>query len=556
MQANKKVRTNNNYSRAVIRGNEVSLMNDVVALDLTNNSSLDELNNLPMLTFAKLVNTQIGTIYRCNSMSHLIIRTNPNIEKILNLPALKELYCDNCDLLSQICLQNVKKVHVFNSFLEKLKVLSAQSIFLNNCQRLPMLKLGLHLQELRLHNCNALVDLMNIAIPPLKLLEIINCAHINLKNEMLKADSIIIKHCVNLICVGVSLKAEKLIIDSCDSVAMLRNTYATDCEISRCNSLKQLNNSTFRHLKIAYCGNISLIETNKIDNLVVEWCNSLNRIFVGTTTMSIQIVECITLSQIITNPTSYGAVCSHNLTIRGKNCITSLSNAFLRYLTIENCPNIEYIEAIQGLSKLNIFNCNELIKISNSIVTDSVSVKNCRKLMTIIDIVCTKNVKLINLPKLTSALFIFSPIVSLTINNCWKIVCKFIGTHMKILTLIDTGLVSIVDLNPASIVKINNSKYLENVNRPNATDAIAAIDRRNRSINSIVRLIRRFMTNNIKTYIRNLDIANASCAICFESISANDRFISKCFHLFHEKCILQWLKYKNICPTCNKYGIV
>lgn len=41
------------------------------------------------------------------------------------------------------------------------------------------------------------------------------------------------------------------------------------------------------------------------------------------------------------------------------------------------------------------------------------------------------------------------------------------------------------------------------------------------------------------------------CSICLEKLNINKVIKLKCNHLFHEKCIQQWLSIKNICPLCN-----
>ncbi|KDP34671.1 hypothetical protein JCGZ_11019 [Jatropha curcas] len=43
------------------------------------------------------------------------------------------------------------------------------------------------------------------------------------------------------------------------------------------------------------------------------------------------------------------------------------------------------------------------------------------------------------------------------------------------------------------------------------------------------------------------------CAICLENLSGAVKVTElNCSHLFHEKCIFQWLGYKNSCPLCRK----
>ena len=43
------------------------------------------------------------------------------------------------------------------------------------------------------------------------------------------------------------------------------------------------------------------------------------------------------------------------------------------------------------------------------------------------------------------------------------------------------------------------------------------------------------------------------CAICMEEYKGRDIIKSfyKCNHIFHKKCLLNWLKKNNKCPICN-----
>lgn len=41
------------------------------------------------------------------------------------------------------------------------------------------------------------------------------------------------------------------------------------------------------------------------------------------------------------------------------------------------------------------------------------------------------------------------------------------------------------------------------------------------------------------------------CSICTHSVATGKVVITKCSHLFHEQCILKWLKKSSICPICR-----
>ena len=58
---------------------------------------------------------------------------------------------------------------------------------------------------------------------------------------------------------------------------------------------------------------------------------------------------------------------------------------------------------------------------------------------------------------------------------------------------------------------------------------------------------------NIKTLRKDSGISDDnSCAICKDNFEINQNLIYlPCKHLFHDECILPWLKERNSCPTCR-----
>lgn len=45
-----------------------------------------------------------------------------------------------------------------------------------------------------------------------------------------------------------------------------------------------------------------------------------------------------------------------------------------------------------------------------------------------------------------------------------------------------------------------------------------------------------------------------SCPICCTEFSTGETAVAlSCKHLYHEECIMEWLKAENTCPICKKY---
>ena len=48
--------------------------------------------------------------------------------------------------------------------------------------------------------------------------------------------------------------------------------------------------------------------------------------------------------------------------------------------------------------------------------------------------------------------------------------------------------------------------------------------------------------------------AKLSCTICQSDVTRGEKVkkLPKCSHMYHEGCIVEWLKQKKVCPVCMK----
>ena len=109
-------------------------------------------------------------------------------------------------------------------------------------------------------------------------------------------------------------------------------------------------------------------------------------------------------------------------------------------------------------------------------------------------------------------------------------------------------------------MKMNKLDQLYNNSFDNAKDNVNNIEEiiRDIKINKVnpVNLIGLNRLNRvIKNYIFTKDKKNKKdkkCCICLENISKHDNImLYPCFHIFHRKCILEWIKIKSSCPMCK-----
>ena len=87
------------------------------------------------------------------------------------------------------------------------------------------------------------------------------------------------------------------------------------------------------------------------------------------------------------------------------------------------------------------------------------------------------------------------------------------------------------------------------------------MERRNRILEESLRRMNISHGNNLNNYsnlieskiiVSKLNEENKKCVICYEDFVDNDNAIYlPCFHVFHSKCIKEWLNTKDICPLCK-----
>ncbi len=54
----------------------------------------------------------------------------------------------------------------------------------------------------------------------------------------------------------------------------------------------------------------------------------------------------------------------------------------------------------------------------------------------------------------------------------------------------------------------------------------------------------------VKVNFKNIEYDDL-CSICLSNFDGKDIKILKCNHYFHNDCIVEWLKVKQLCPNCK-----
>ena len=61
------------------------------------------------------------------------------------------------------------------------------------------------------------------------------------------------------------------------------------------------------------------------------------------------------------------------------------------------------------------------------------------------------------------------------------------------------------------------------------------------------------MTEQKYSTVKIKEKRKQQCSICLDKFSCNEivYFLGKCKHIYHKKCLDEWVKYKPECPACR-----
>lgn len=537
--------------------NATSVDSTVVSLTIESNKVIRSLDSLGNLLSLKLRNTWVSSISKCDILAQLIILSNDKIKMIEDLPRLQQLECRNCSSLRKIVAPKVEDVKIIECNIQRLSVSMATSIILRECHSLHNLYLGRFLRYLEISNCVYLDSLINLSHLELDTLHLSNCPFLSLNDTRIKAKFMILYRCNKIEKIEKGIESDRLIIDACVNLTNITNMQVGLCEISRCSALRTVTGNAIKICQVEYCNLLVLFDTTNICQLTLQYCSNIIRMSLSPQINLISIIECASLRYIRTQLTEQDESIRQSLMIKGKTAITKLQDLCLSSVTLRSCTKIKEIQTLQGIDELTIEDCEDLESICNFIVSNSFYVKNCHSLTRISDIVAPKSIIMLNLGDLETAHFLFAPITLLNIDGCESIKsCKIDGKWLESLTLIDTGIIDIRNLNPTSAVMVNNSKYLKDDESDYAFSLAANLNERSLAIYKIVSKIRRHCIRKMRNRIMDA-IRDNECSICLQHIECQSKFITRCFHSFHLDCIYTWCsKYANNCPMCKQVNVI
>lgn len=570
MFASKRTKINQSRTTIVVNGpfQVDELGPSVVSLVIKTNKNLNVLKGLQTLTYLKLDNTHVYTIIDLPLLSVLNIEHNRKIKQIERLNNLFELRCNDCPLLRNVELSNANQVVIENCLnLEKLKLPKVETLRLTNCKNLKTIKIGPYIKTLELCNCPSIVslDFLNIEGTDMDLLEVNACDGLTKINNIIDCSKISITNCNQIIKVRNLTNIDLLVLDNCKKLSRIEDLYeVSKCSISRCESIYSIEDLELNEFEIEYCPKICRIKKIIAMTMKIRYCHYLDTLSIDDYTKNLFIEECHILSNIKFKHETSERCNKLNLTLKGQIAIEEISQWYISELTIIDNPILRQLNAVYNLNKLAIHSCSNLRVVANMIILNLLEITNCNRLTDIENIMFVDTIKIIDIPKLTHiGINCCSPSL-IHVEDCHLLKLTIFGEHLKHLTLINTDIILLIDLNPCAIIKTLNSGYFPDLETnliiwhkdKIIAEAISLINFDCRQKLMMKRIINSIRLHMVKKYYHKLQevFQNPYCTICMDDIE-DEMFVSKCFHTFHESCIRLWVLEKNKCPLCNQTSI-
>ncbi len=574
MFACKKTKINSTRTSVVISG-EIpleSISTTAVSMIIGSNKTLKVLEDLPELTYLKLKNTSVHSIADCQSLSILTVEDNKKLECIEHLDNLFELTGTQCTKLRNINLNNLNEVALKDC--TQLRTLVAPNIeimSLIRCTKIKFPKIGSMLKTIKLHSCHSIKTLEFLQIPNLHLdhLEVNNCSNISEISGIKNCKSIVVQDCSSIQKIHSLSKIGSITIDKCPELMYINHLTKTKyCSISRCDNINVLYRvQVLTSMLVEYCPKLDAIDHIISPELIVRYCSRLARLYVNKKTTQLFLEECSMLDYIKFDPESKKKLVASKLSIvlKGIFAFSSISAWNAISLTIIDNPNLLKIDTVYDLKSLSVHSCSNIYSIKNMIIESAIDISDCSSLEEIDNIMGPETINLSNLEYLSYLGIDMTSPKHIYIENAPYLKTNLDGSNLNNLTLLNTDMILISNISPYSTIRTLNSGYLPDLETDLSVHIgfketleakqLIEFDAYQRML--ITRIVDNIRIHQVKKYRGRIQLALTDnyCTICMDSIDKKERFVSKCFHIFHINCISSWVAEKNTCPLCAEKSI-
>ena len=540
--------------------------NDITTLTIHENTNLKKIANYKYLSVLKLVKTNIENIEACPNLHILSILDNDNFKR-LELPTVREISIRNANQLESVSMATAEIVNFSgNPILNRMAMPSVRVLSISNTNFTDY-NLDLDsmpkLQILRLETIIGLDIHKFICGSFLECINITNCNVLSLSGlEMCRR--VVIENCYQLHTIDGLRHVSSLTIDNCSELKAIYNcSDIQKATISKCNKLKAIADVEIDILNIEYCFGITSINSIQAKTLNVSFCPRILNIKVNPDTENLNIESCGILDSIDFICETAFCYSKLKIWISGDNMIENIKEWFVSRLTISDNHVLESIANVYNMKELSLINCHELVSISETFILESLYVVNCASLESISNVYGFSKLDIINCDYISDMDIQYSKLRSLTVQECPLLHIHCSGKLLEELTLVDTGVVTVRDLNETASIHIRDVPLIPNlISKQNRVghlineETIKFIKHMGDMIKSAKLISHQLHSLYLrKKYRKFISMKESNrlvdCVICQEEITVGSAVFTQCDHMYHADCLNQWTRTRRVCPLCN-----
>ena len=538
----------------------------VTSITLKQNTSIKDISNYKYLSILNLFDTKVDSITSCPVLHNLNITENAEL-KCLSLSSIQEF---NINYASKVHTIDLESAHiVYINKLPVLKVLNLPNVHILNISNVnihrnvlsfkPMAKLKI----LRLDNIVGMEGQDAIWRNNIDRLYINNCDIVTLSNVEGYRE-LVIRNCSQLQKVDSISRIDNIVIENCSSLKTIENcSDIITMNISKCNKFNDVSDIDLESLNIEYCFGLLHLESILVETLDVGFCPRIQNINVNPEMKYLVISNCSMLDSLLFECNSAFCYSTLKISLIGDNMIENIDEWYVSSLTVSDNRCLERISNIYNLTELSLVDCYELVTLSDTFIVDSLYTSNCPILESITNVYGYHNLDIIGCQDLIEMDVNHSKLLSLTIQECPQLNLHVNGQFLEQLTLIDTGFITIKDLDVAANIRTLRATMLPDLcSKPNRVGSLyneatkKLINHMGRLFKSTKVIVDRIRMYSFRSkYLKFIEMRDSNrisdCVICQENISFDNMVITSCDHMYHSECINMWMRTKRVCPLCN-----
>lgn len=532
-------------------GNIPADTKDITVMTITDNSKIKRITNIKKLTVLNCINTELNCITNCESLYRLKLKNDRGLTD-LSLNDMNKIKISNC-VVSKLCLRRIKKVSLIGLHnLTFVRLIDVHTLILNNINLLVLEQLrfmapntqelivencditflcdflkGSSVSVIKVKNCKGGKDIINMKTRSvIELLSFKNCKDISIISNIHNINSLTVNNCLNLRRISTIRNARNVSVYDCDKLRAIDELDNIDLlSVKRCNSVIRLNNS------------INAKKIESINNF------GMKSICIDEYLKHLYIVNNTNLEDL-----EYDNLYSDsglNLSIIGETCIRTIESWCAKTLYIKDNSNIDFIGYVQGLHVLKLENLPNLESIEDFYIHHKLWISDCDNLLNISNLYGFDNLKLNNCISLQSVNIGFSKVKRMELRHLPLVKLHIRATALENLYINCVELVTLYDYNHNINISAMNTSFLDR--------GISYMEKCFAAAKKIAKFIRyRNDKKNYKTFTKAC-VNNDPCSICYESFNQQDYddcIITHCNHVYHKKCLAEWMKRRSVCPLC------